>query len=170
MLSIRKSIDLTVSINSMRVIPGIRPCGPGDFVESAKSRVCPTVRVAMWISSRRVWIRRPISGGANRCFLTFLVVENFTLVKVCHFLCINTSVPNIAFNRSIILTFVSDSLQKSSATSTGTTKHETHFTGFKHTGLSRRTYLARARQVVSKGDITCVKWSELACCSFLRER
>lgn len=135
-LSIRRRRLRTSTLNSSFDTPGRRPPDPGVFVERAKSRVCPTVNVGIWISSGKPISERNLSAGAVH--LTFLIIHHLAFVVFEHLRMGNTGVSDITLHIEIRPTFVGDNLEESGASRPWSTENEDHLTRSQNARVSRR--------------------------------
>lgn len=72
--------------------------------------------------------------------ITFLIIDNFSLVILGHFLGVHTGIPNIARNASVTLSIISDALEERRTSRTGASENKTHFSGLENARRSAKKF------------------------------
>lgn len=78
------------------------------------------------------------SAGIVCARITFLVIYDFSLVILGHFLSAHTSIPDIARNACITLSVISNRLEERRTSRTGASENKTHFPGFENARRSAK--------------------------------
>ena len=71
--------------------------------------------------------------------LTFLVIDNLTLVMLLHLHVIDSCVTNITADRGVRGTVIGNCLEETGAARSGTSEDQTHFTGFQKSRVSEKS-------------------------------
>jgi hypothetical protein len=73
-------------------------------------------------------------GEGSVVDIVFLVVSDFSSVALLHLLSRNTSIRNLSFDGEVTSSLIRDSLEEGGTSRSGTTEHETEFSGFDDAG------------------------------------